>query len=114
MFSDLTSNLARSFLVIASIAVGLFAVGMIATLDTTLSEDIVTSYRSIHPANITVSIAEMDKKEIDSISRIEGIHEAEGVRVFSLRLKAAPMNGHALMLKPCLTLKNLPSIVCFL
>jgi len=90
MFSDLTSNLARSFLVIASIAVGLFAVGMIATLNTTLNEDIVTSYRSINPANITVSIAEMDKKEIDSVRRIEGVHEAEGVRVFSLRLKSGP------------------------
>ena len=40
VFSDLWSNKVRTLLVVASIAVGLFAVGMIATIYVILSEDI--------------------------------------------------------------------------
>jgi len=88
VFTDLWGNKVRLLLVVASIAVGLFAVGMIATLHGILAEDMVVSYRSVNPANIYVSVTDFPKDEVDAIKNIPGIAAAEGVRVLSLRLKA--------------------------
>ena len=54
VLADLWSNKTRSLLVIASIAVGLFAIGMIATLHTLLGEDLRSSYMRVNPANIII------------------------------------------------------------
>lgn len=88
VFSDLAGNVVRSALVIASIAVGLFAVGMIATLHGILTSDMVTGYRKVNPANVNVTVSDFDRKQIDSIRNISGVAEAEAVRTFSLRMRS--------------------------
>ncbi len=90
VFSDLAGNAARSILVVSSIAVGLFAVGMITTLHGILTTDMVASYRKTNPSNVNVSVGDFDKKDIDSIRHLAGISEAEAVRTFSLRLHSGP------------------------
>jgi putative ABC transport system permease protein len=55
VLSDLWGNKARSVLVIASIAVGLFAEGMITALHLMLSHDLRAGYASVYPTNIQVS-----------------------------------------------------------
>lgn len=52
--ADLWGNKVRSLLVIASISVGLFAIGMIATVHQVLSTDMRDGYAALEPANILV------------------------------------------------------------
>ena len=55
VLSDLWGNKVRTLLVVASMAVGLFAVGMIATIHAILSTDIRASYAAVNPANIMIN-----------------------------------------------------------
>jgi putative ABC transport system permease protein len=86
VLSDLWGNKVRSFLVVASISVGLFAVGLIATINGILSEDMPAGYRAVNPANIHITINAFDQNLVDSVRHFPGVKEAEGVRLFSLRI----------------------------
>lgn len=55
IFSDLWGNRSRSALVIASIMVGLFAIGVITLLYIVIAQDMRTAYRSVNPANIYIT-----------------------------------------------------------
>ena len=50
VLSDLLGNKIRSLLVVASIAVGLFAVGMITSMYVIITADMETGYRAVNPA----------------------------------------------------------------
>ncbi len=52
VLADLRGNLGRTMLVIASIAVGLFAFGVIATMYIVIREDMSAGYAAVKPANI--------------------------------------------------------------
>ena len=54
VFSDLWDNKMRTFLVVASIAVGVFSVGMIISAYVILSEEIDLNYESVSPVNIEI------------------------------------------------------------
>ncbi|KPK05849.1 MAG: hypothetical protein AMJ56_15370 [Anaerolineae bacterium SG8_19] len=54
VLADLSDNKMRTLMVVASIAVGAFAVGTITTAYAILSEDINASFASAHPANIEI------------------------------------------------------------
>ncbi|MHB1356049.1 MAG: ABC transporter permease [Anaerolineae bacterium] len=87
VFADLWSNKTRSLLVIASITVGLFAIGMISTLRTTLGEDMRSSYLSVNAANIIVRSSGFDQDWVNYIARLPGIDRAEGAIFYSLRIE---------------------------
>ena len=87
VFSDLGSNRARSLLVVLSIAVGLFAIGVIEILRVVVPNDLRTGYQSTNPANIQVFVSDFDQDLVDRIGRIPGVQEAMGVRNFSLRVR---------------------------
>ena len=53
--SDLVGSKARSLLVIASIGVGLFAVGLIVNIYLIITQDMRTGYAAVNPANIIIS-----------------------------------------------------------
>ncbi len=86
IFSDLIVNKSRSFLVVASIAVGLFAVGWIANGYFILSEDMRASYAAINPANITVRAQPFNQDMVDSAGRVAGVQDAIGAHTVSLRV----------------------------
>lgn len=90
VFSDLGSNRTRSLLVIASITIGLFAIGVIATLYLVISEDMRAGYSSSNPANLFVSTGPIDEVLVDHIGRLEGVGRAEGAGNFRLRLAGRP------------------------
>ncbi len=92
VLTDIKGNLPRLLVTVSSIAVGLFAVGMITTLHEILREDIVSSYRQVNPANIGITINGMDREGVESIRNIPGIAWAEAVRNFSLRLNSGKDN----------------------
>lgn len=99
ILADLWGNRLRSLLVIASISVGLFAVGVIATLHTVVLADMTDGYAAVNPANIQISLSPFDQGLVDHIKKLPGVHQAEGYRIFGLRLEASPGEWIAIDLK---------------
>ncbi|HVN55893.1 MAG TPA: FtsX-like permease family protein [Anaerolineaceae bacterium] len=87
VLSDLWGNKVRTLLVVASIMVGLFAMGMIATIHDILFRDTRTSYAAVNPANIQVNAGNFDDDMVDTVRSVEGVKEAEGVRLFYLMVR---------------------------
>jgi putative ABC transport system permease protein len=89
VLTDLWGNKMRSILVIASITVGLFAVGLIMNMFIINREDMETGYKSVNPANIQVYASAFDEDLVNRVRRLDGVAMAEGVRSFSLRIRSA-------------------------
>lgn len=87
VLADFWGNKARSFLVIASIAVGLFAIGMISGGHHIITNDMEQGYAAINPANIIIVTQPFDEDFLTSIRRLPGIADAEGSRAVTARLK---------------------------
>lgn len=85
VLTDLWDSKTRTLLVVASIAVGVFALGMIATAYSILSEDINLSYASVNPVNIEVWTDPFDEEFIRTIERIPGVEDVEGRRILGVR-----------------------------
>ncbi len=90
IFADLWGNRARSLLVIASIAVGLLAVGVIATIKAVVSADMRDGYVAANPANIHVVMSLFNQDMVDHLQKVEGVDQIAGVRLFGGRLEASP------------------------
>jgi putative ABC transport system permease protein len=87
VISDLWDNKSRTLLVVASIAVGVFAIGMIAGAYEIISHDMGSSYASANPANIDMRTDGFDQNLIDAVKKLEGVKEAEGRQITSLRAR---------------------------
>ncbi|UCD42468.1 MAG: ABC transporter permease, partial [Chloroflexota bacterium] len=87
VFSDLWDDKTRTILVVASIAVGVFAVGMIITALMILREDINTSYASANPANIEIWTDPFHGDFVRVIEKIPGVDEVEGRHIVSIRAR---------------------------
>ena len=85
VLSDLWDNKVRSLLVISSIGVGLFAIGMIATIHVLLGEDMRTGYRATHPANIIFEVSTFKTDLVEHVRNLDGVQQAEGGLIFSGR-----------------------------
>jgi putative ABC transport system permease protein len=70
---------------VASIAVGVFAIGAIATSYVILSEDLDASYTSINPANIEIVTTPFDEDFLRSVESIPGVAKAEGRQSLTVR-----------------------------
>ena len=86
VLADLWDNKLRTLLVVASIAVGVFAVGTIGNAYAIISEDINVSYASINPANIEIVTDPFDKDLVDVIKDVPGVAEAVGQHYVGVRL----------------------------
>ena len=78
VLADLWDNKTRTLLVVASIAVGVFAIGTIITAYMILSEDIHVSYAAVNPANIEIMTDPFDDDFLSSVKEIPGVAEVEG------------------------------------
>ncbi|RPJ58872.1 MAG: ABC transporter permease, partial [Dehalococcoidia bacterium] len=88
---DLWHNKIRTLLVILSIAVGVFAVGVIISTQIMLEEDMTCAYHATNPASAFLYPESFDDSLIETIRRMDGIAEAEGrVDGANLRLKVGP------------------------
>jgi putative ABC transport system permease protein len=85
VLADLFGNPTRSLLVVASIPVGLFALGVIATLYAVISRDMRVSYAAVQPANIYIQTSLFDRDLLDTLEKLDGVQNVEGVRIASLR-----------------------------
>lgn len=87
VLADLLSHKVRSLLVTTSIAVGLFAMGMITTVHVILTEDLRSGYAAINPANIQVQAIQFDADFVKRISHLPVIAEAQGAKNMNLRVR---------------------------
>ncbi len=112
VMADFSINLARSALVVLSIAVGLFAIGMITTIYVISSADMRSGYEKTNPANITLSVSAFDQDLVERVERMDGVAQAQGVRSFSLRIKDANSQWKQISIKsiPEEQVINLPAI----
>jgi len=99
VIADLLSNKVRSLLVVASIAVGLFAVGLIATIHIVLSADMRTSYIAVNPANIQVRVDSFDPDFVDRVRHLPGVRDASGAWLADMRIQTGPEKWTQINLK---------------
>ncbi|MBT3315850.1 MAG: FtsX-like permease family protein [Anaerolineae bacterium] len=85
VFSDLWDDKTRTILVVASIAVGVFAIGMVITSYAILDADINQSYASGNPPNIEIWTDDFDDGLVQSLKKIEGIEDVEGQHSLNVR-----------------------------
>jgi putative ABC transport system permease protein len=87
VFRDLWNNRSRTILVILSIAVGVFAIGLIALTQQALTESLAAQYAALRPADaILASEPALDDDFVASIRHMRGVDEAEGRRSLMLRI----------------------------
>ena len=85
VLSDLWDSKRRTFLVIASIAVGVFAIGMIMSAYFIMAEDINISYAAVNPVNVEIWTDPFDEDLTRIIERIPGVDGVEGQQVMQIR-----------------------------
>ena len=76
VLSDLIDNKARTILVVFSIAVGVFAIGVIAGAYILISVAKGVSYASNNPSNIEIRMTDFDHDLLNTVRNFEGIKGA--------------------------------------
>ncbi len=84
---DLWDNKARTLLVVFSIAVGVFSIGVISGAYQIISNDMSASYAANHPANVELRTENFDDDVLSSIRNQRGVGEAEARRVVNFRVQ---------------------------
>ena len=88
---DLFGNKTRTVLIVLSMAVGLFAIGIILSARSILSEGLARSFAAIHPSSGTVrTIEPFDEDFLDSVRSMPEVQEADARRNISARVEVAP------------------------
>ena len=87
VLADFWDNKARSLMIIASITIGVFAVGVVGIGYIVIPESMVQSYLSTNPANIQIQTDLFDEDFIKTIRTIDGVEEVEGRVSISARAK---------------------------
>ena len=92
VFHDLTGNLSRTALVVFSIAVGVFSIGVIVGAYVIISEDMSASYAANNPMNVELRTNDFDDNLVKTVQDMSGVKQAEGRRVFTMQARI-PGNG---------------------
>jgi putative ABC transport system permease protein len=92
IFSDLWKNKTRSLLVIASIAVGLFAVGIITKTYFSINRDMQLGYQAINPANIQIQTSLINQDIVERVGHLAGVERVEAHRQVHMQA-AGPAGG---------------------
>ncbi len=85
---DLFGNKTRTLLIVLSMAVGLFAIGIILSARTILSEGLARSFAAIHPSSGTARTIELfDEDFLQSVRSMPEVQEADARRNISARVQ---------------------------
>ena len=87
VFHDLTGSFSRTALVVLSIAVGVFSIGVIVGAYVIISHDMSASYAANNPMNIELRSAPFDNELVTMVENMRGVNQAEGRRVFTIRAR---------------------------
>ena len=89
---DLVDNKMRTLLVVFSIAVGVFSIGVIAGTYVIISSDMSASYIANRPMNVEMRTGPFDSGLVDTFKALRSVETAEGRRVFNLRVRRPGSN----------------------
>jgi putative ABC transport system permease protein len=84
---DLIDNKGRTLLVVFSIAVGVFSIGVIAGAYQIISTDMSISYSANKPANIEMRTTDFDDDMLATLRNQRNVEDVEGRRVFNVRVR---------------------------
>ena len=87
VISDLIDNKARTILVVLSIAVGVFAIGVLAGTYVIISDDLGLTYAANNPSNMEIRLDDFDQDLLNTVKDYDGIKEVEARRVFILSIR---------------------------
>src|SRR5512140_3633215 len=81
VINDLFGNKTRTLLIVLSMSVGLFALGIILSARTILSEGLAESFAAINPSSGTVRTAELfDENFLQSVRAMKDVQDADARR----------------------------------
>lgn len=96
---DLWGNKMRTFLVALSIAVGVFAIGVVTQTFSTVSDELNVEYPKSNPAHATLGIGEgFDDTLVDTVRHFEGVEFAEGRSVVLAKVRIGPDQWNRILL----------------
>jgi putative ABC transport system permease protein len=84
---DLVDNKMRTLLVVFSIAIGVFSIGVIAGAYVIISNDMSASYAANNPMNVELRTGFFNDDLISTIQNMQGVKEAEGRNIFAVRVR---------------------------
>ncbi|HNZ12103.1 MAG TPA: ABC transporter permease [Anaerolineaceae bacterium] len=86
---DLIDNISRTTLVVLSIVVGVFSIGVIIGAYVIISNDMSASYAANHPMNIELRCGAFDDDLLSMVKHMNGVEAAEGRSFFTMRVRLA-------------------------
>jgi len=87
VFHDLVDSVSRTALVVFSIAVGVFSIGVIVGAYVIISHDMSASYAANNPMNVELRANPFDSNLVTTVENMHGVKQAEGRRVFTVRVR---------------------------
>lgn len=93
IFRDLWVNRTRSFLIVLTIAVGVFALGAISATQIVLQGELPRRYQQIDPAHIVFTTSLADDELVEGVSHRPDVAAVEGRRNVAVRLLQDPARG---------------------
>jgi putative ABC transport system permease protein len=87
VFHDLIGGFSRTALVVLSIAVGVFSIGVIVGAYVIISHDMSASYAANNPTNIELRTTPFDNTLITVVKGVHGVKQVEGRYVFAMRAR---------------------------
>jgi putative ABC transport system permease protein len=87
---DLWSNKTRTLLVVLSIAVGVFAIGMIGGSRVILLRDLTDTWMAVNPPSATLSTEAFGDDLVQVVRKLPGISDAEARGTIQVRVKVGP------------------------
>lgn len=97
---DLSANRTRTILVIISIAVGIFAVGTVQHLRSSILEKMQVAYNESRAAHATLFANDLDEETIEVVRRMPEVAAAEGRTGLSIEVEVAPGQWEAISITP--------------
>ncbi len=91
---DLWGNKTRTLLVVLSIGVGVFAVGMVASTQVIFGRELNSSWAAVNPASASLFTGPFDDELLYTVRNMPEVEEADARRTFSVRFKNGPMELH--------------------
>jgi len=98
VWTDIWGSKLRTVLVVLSISVGVFAVGMVYSSYLMFQRDLTTSWRTASPANASLIADPFDEELVQAIRSMKNIKEAEGRRNVNLRVSTSDGQWRQLVL----------------
>ncbi len=95
---DLWFNKTRTVLVVASIAVGIFAVGTVQHLSTVLLDELDAVFIASNPSHAFISADNLDEGMLDTIQRMPEVAEVAGRSSLGLKVEIEPGKWEAFTL----------------